>query len=244
MGASDNDWNQTPKHSPDPTIPYPTLIIRAGEIIQIFFWRNQPTNDFFHGPPKPNQFHSNVGPPPFQQTLPQPPLQPLALPPTPSFEDKMLNAMATISQSVGEIKTTIHVHSQSIATLEAQMVQLPETVSRRPEGTLPSQPTLNPKGKEIRSTFHQFEHVKSIMTVRSGKVVEKPNLEENPSPIAIPNPPPKDQPPTIKVESQEDPPVEEPHPSPKSTKLDDLGFPIDEFVPNTFTTKSPISNGT
>ena len=97
---------------------------------------------------------------------------------------------------------------------------------------MPSQPTPNPKGKEIRSTSHQFEHVKSIMTLRSGKVVEKPNLEENPSPIAKPNPPPKDQPPTIEVESQEDPPAEEPHPSPKSTKLDDLGFPIDDFVPN------------
>ena len=152
----------------------------------------------------------------------------------------MLNAMATISQSVGEIKTTIHVHSQSIARLETQMGQLAETVSRRPEGTLPSQPTPNPKGKEIGSTSHQFEHVKSIMTLRSGKVVEKPNLEENPSIIAKPNPPPKDQPPTIEVESQEDPPAEEPHPSPKSTKLDDLGFPIDDFVPNPFTPRAPF----
>ena len=162
----------------------------------------------------PINFIPMLVPPPFQQALPQPPLQPLALPPPPSFEDKMLNAMATISHSVGEIKTTIHVHSQSIARLEAQMGQLAETVSRRPEGTLPSQPTPNPKGKEIGSTSHQFEHVKSIMTLRSGKVVEKPNLEGNPSLVAKPNPPPKDQPPTIEVESQEDPPVEEPHPHP------------------------------
>ena len=75
---------------------------------------------FSHGPLNPNQFYPNFGPYPFQQAPPQPPLQPLALPPAPSFEDKMLNAMATISQIVSEIKTTIHVHSKSIARLEAR----------------------------------------------------------------------------------------------------------------------------
>ena len=43
------------------------------------------------------------------------------------------------------------------------------------------------------------------MTLRSGMVLENPNLEENPSLIAKPNSPPKDQPPTIEVESQEAP---------------------------------------
>ena len=117
------------------------------------------------------------------------------------------------------------------------MGQLADNVSRRSEGTLPSQPTPNPKGKEIGSTSHQFDHVKSIMTLRSGKIVEKPSLEENPSFIAKPNPPPKDHPPSIEVESQEDTPIEEPHPPPKSTNFDDLGFQIDDFVPNPFTQK-------
>ena len=87
-------------------------------------------------------------------------------------------------------------------------------------------------------TSHQFEHVKSIMTLRSGKVVEKPNLKGNPSLVSKPTLPPKDQPPTIEVESQEDPPIEEPHPPPKSPKLDDLGFPIDDFVTNPFTPRA------
>ena len=50
MGAPDNDWNQHTiwckpkllKHSLDPTIPSPTLIIRAGEIILIFLGGTNP----------------------------------------------------------------------------------------------------------------------------------------------------------------------------------------------------------
>ena len=126
MGAPNNDWNRQPLVQAQiaqafsrPNNPFSNTYNPDWINHPNISCMNQPNHDFSHGPPKPNKFHANVGPPPFLQALPQPLLQPLALPPPPSFEDKMLNAMGTISQSVSEIKSTIHLHSQSIARLEA-----------------------------------------------------------------------------------------------------------------------------
>jgi uncharacterized coiled-coil protein SlyX len=51
-----------------------------------------------------------------------------------------------MNDKFGEISHTVNSHSQSIAKLETQMGQMANTLNRREEGKLPSQPMMNPKG--------------------------------------------------------------------------------------------------
>jgi hypothetical protein len=53
---------------------------------------------------------------------------------------------------------TVNLHSQSIAKLEAQVGQIANTLNRREEGKLPSQPVANPKGLLIWSKFKLLPH--------------------------------------------------------------------------------------
>ena len=71
----------------------------------------------------------------------------------------------------------VHFHSQSIAKVEAQIGQIANTLDRREEGCLPSQPTINPKntfevgsGSQPNDTYH--EQAKMIVTLRNGREVE------------------------------------------------------------------------
>jgi hypothetical protein len=63
-------------------------------------------------------------------------------------------------------------HSQSIAKLETQMGQMANTLNRREEGKLPNQPVMNPKGLYMVNKETSHQHVQSITTLRSGKLVD------------------------------------------------------------------------
>ncbi|XP_026399944.1 uncharacterized protein LOC113295827 [Papaver somniferum] len=77
--------------------------------------------------------------------------------------------------------------SQAIINLETQISQLSNRLSDRENGTFPSQPTPNPKGvnqvNESGSSNHN-EHVKAVITLRSGKKLEnwvEPPKDSSPS---------------------------------------------------------------
>ena len=66
------------------------------------------------------------------------------------------------------IESKMHIvdsHSHSIAKLETQLGQLAIAVGKREEGKHPSHPIQNPKGQ-------QFEQLKAVMVLRSGKEVD------------------------------------------------------------------------
>jgi len=90
------------------------------------------------------------------------------------YIDKVISTLGTLSSvvqnvdsKVQNIESKMHVvdsHSQSIAKLETQLGQLAIAVGQREEGKLPSHSIQNPKGQ-------QFEQLKVIMVLRSGKEV-------------------------------------------------------------------------
>ena len=76
--------------------------------------------------------------------------------------------MQNVDSKVQNIESRMHVvdsHSQSIAKLETQLGQLAVAVGKREEGKLPSHSIQNPKGQ-------QFEQLKAVMVLRSGKEVD------------------------------------------------------------------------
>jgi hypothetical protein len=62
------------------------------------------------------------------------------------IKGEMTNMVGGMKGTVDELSQTINTHSQSIAKLKTQMGQLANTLNRREEGKLPSQPVMNPKG--------------------------------------------------------------------------------------------------
>jgi uncharacterized phage infection (PIP) family protein YhgE len=60
--------------------------------------------------------------------------------------DEMNGKLGELNDKFGEISHTENSHSQSIAKLETQMGQMANTLNRREEGKLPSQPVMNSKG--------------------------------------------------------------------------------------------------
>jgi uncharacterized coiled-coil protein SlyX len=85
---------------------------------------------------------------------------------------KVDGKIGEITQIVGEIHQTVNSHSQSIAKLETQMGQMANTLNRREEGKLPSQLVMNPKGLYMVNEETSHQHVQSITTLRSGKLVD------------------------------------------------------------------------
>jgi len=80
----------------------------------------------------------------------------------------------SVDSKVQIIESKMHIfdsHSQFIAKLEAQIGQLVITVDKRKEGKFSSLPIQNPKGQ-------QFEQLKVVMVLRSGKEVEN-KVSEN-----------------------------------------------------------------
>jgi uncharacterized coiled-coil protein SlyX len=73
---------------------------------------------------------------------------------------------------MGEISQTVNPHSQSIAKLETQVRQMANTLNRREERKLPSQPVMNPKGLYMVDEETSHQHVQSITTLRSRKLVD------------------------------------------------------------------------
>jgi uncharacterized coiled-coil protein SlyX len=63
-----------------------------------------------------------------------------------STMDEMKGRLGELNDKFGEMSQIVNSHSQSIAKLETQMGQIVNTLNRREEGKLPSQPVMNPKG--------------------------------------------------------------------------------------------------
>jgi uncharacterized coiled-coil protein SlyX len=132
-------------------------------------WRNHPNFSWKNPtlgnstPWQHNQAQSSRQPYQPSSTYRPPQQQDQAAPPPrveSNFEDRMLNMMSEMTgkfgemngrlgkmnDKFGEISQTINSHSQSIAKLETQIGQMANTLNRREEGKLPSQPVVNPKG--------------------------------------------------------------------------------------------------
>ena len=135
-----------------------------------FSWRPQNQGVPFTPPQRAN-FQNN--PPGFQQpTMPSQFSQPSR---NSEFEDKVLSALQSIQAQAQSQAQLVHSHTQSIAKLESQIGQLANSMSKREEGRLPSQPMNNPKGQfmlEQQTTSN--EHVQAITTLQSGKQIENP----------------------------------------------------------------------
>jgi uncharacterized coiled-coil protein SlyX len=86
--------------------------------------------------------------------------------------DEMNGKLGELNEKFGEMSHTVNSHSQSIAKLETQMGQMANTLNRREEGKLPSQPVMNPKGLYMVHEEPSHQHVQSITTLRSGKLVD------------------------------------------------------------------------
>ena len=85
---------------------------------------------------------------------------------------------------MGEMSQTVNSHSQSITKLEALVGQIVNTLNRREEGKLPSQPVVNPKGLYMveGSTSH-LEQVQVITTLRSGRLIDNHVEEKKEEPL-------------------------------------------------------------
>jgi uncharacterized coiled-coil protein SlyX len=85
---------------------------------------------------------------------------------------EMTGRFGEMNDKFGEISHTVNSHSQSIAKLETQMGQMVNTLNRREKGKLPSQPVMNPKGLYMIDEENSHQHVQSITTLKSGKLVD------------------------------------------------------------------------
>ncbi|KAL5578645.1 hypothetical protein UlMin_011087 [Ulmus minor] len=86
----------------------------------------------------------------------------------PSLED-------TLQQFMQSTQQVLHSNSQAISKLETQLGQLATAVGEREKRKFPSQPIPNPKGQYQVGSSNPNEEVKSITTLRSGKIIVKPN---------------------------------------------------------------------
>jgi uncharacterized coiled-coil protein SlyX len=85
---------------------------------------------------------------------------------------EMNGRIGAIDEKLDEMSRTVNSHSQSIAKLETQMGQMANTLNRREEGKLPSQPVINPKGLYMVNATSHLDQVQAITTLRSGKLVD------------------------------------------------------------------------
>jgi hypothetical protein len=85
---------------------------------------------------------------------------------------EMIGRFGEMKDKFSDMSHTVNSHSQSIAKLETQMGQMANTLNRREERKLPSQPVMNPKGLYMVNEETSHQHVQSITTLRSGKLVD------------------------------------------------------------------------
>jgi uncharacterized coiled-coil protein SlyX len=151
-----------------------------------FSWKGQNAENSTPGPH--NQAQSNRQPynsssayrPPHKQYQAAPPQR------AESNDERILNLLGEMNGRFGEMNErfgemtgkfdemshTVNSHSQSIAKLETQMEQMANTLNRREEGKLPSQLVMNPKELYMVNEETPHQHVQSITTLRSGKLVD------------------------------------------------------------------------
>jgi hypothetical protein len=151
-----------------------------------FSWKGQNAENSTSGPH--NQAQSNRQPYNSSSTYRPPHKQYQAAPPqrAESTDERILNLLGEVNGRMGaidgrlgaidgkfdEMTRTVNSHSQSIAKLETQMGQMANTLNRREEGKLPSQPVINPMGLYMIDEESSHQHVQSITTLRSGKLVD------------------------------------------------------------------------
>jgi uncharacterized coiled-coil protein SlyX len=85
---------------------------------------------------------------------------------------EMNGKLGELNDKFGNMSHIVNSHSQSIAKLETQMGQMVNTLNKREEGKLPSQPVMNPKGLYMVNEETSHQHVQSITTLRSRKLVD------------------------------------------------------------------------
>ncbi|KAL5570758.1 hypothetical protein UlMin_020355 [Ulmus minor] len=132
-------------------------------------WRNHPNFSWRQNQPSMNQSGTQVNM--HNQHIHHPnPTYPLNVPQQrkPSLED-------TLQQFMQSTQQVLHSNSQAISKLETQLGQLATAVGEREKGKFPSQPISNPKGQYQVGSSNPNEEVKSITTLRSGKIIVKPD---------------------------------------------------------------------
>ena len=132
-------------------------------------WRNHPNFSWRQNQPSMNQSGTQVNM--HNQHIHHPNrTYPLNVPQQrkPSLED-------TLQQFMQSTQQVLHSNSQAISKLETQLGQLATAVGEREKGKFPSQPIPNPKGQYQVGSSNPNEEVKSITTLRSGKIIVKPN---------------------------------------------------------------------
>ncbi|XP_062171016.1 uncharacterized protein LOC133876786 [Alnus glutinosa] len=162
-------------------------------------WRNHPNFSWKQNQPM-NQggatHHAqNQYPPKFHNqghlAQPAPVYQPTTQVPTSSsqsiLEESLKAFMQITCKSFSEVKNTTMVNNQAIAKLEVQMGEMANHLGERENGKLLSQPVPNPKlqfgGGSSSNLPDRQEHVKAIVTLRSGRQVDNQVilLEKNPA---------------------------------------------------------------
>jgi hypothetical protein len=112
---------------------------------------------------------------------------------------------------MGEISQTINSHSQSIVKLETQVGQMTNTLNRREKGKLPSQPMVSPKGLYMVNEETSHQHVQSITTLRSGKLVDNQVKEKKDEHTEVPETLQKDKGKQVINDTSADPSSETPY---------------------------------
>ena len=77
-------------------------------------------------------------------------------------------------------KTINTQNAQTMTDLKDALAKFTSTLSFQEKGKFPSQPQQNPKGDNANASSSGSQHmnqVKSVITLRSGKVIEKPTLK-------------------------------------------------------------------
>ena len=123
-----------------------------------FSWKNNAPQNFnqnFNQQPRQNNFNNNR-----QGNFPSSSNQNMSG--ESSLEKKIDKVMAFMDLNYQKTES----NSKSIAALEKQIGQLAEQLSRREDGKLPSQNTINPTHQRPNN-----EHVNEVITLRSGKKV-------------------------------------------------------------------------
>lgn len=90
---------------------------------------------------------------------------------------KVKNATLVNTQSINEVKNATMANSQAIAKMEAQLGQMANQLGEREKGKLPSLPVPNPRlqfqGGSSSNAVQGQEHVQAIVSLRSGRQVDK-----------------------------------------------------------------------
>jgi hypothetical protein len=91
------------------------------------------------------------------------------------------NLEETLHAFIEKQETINTQNAQTMADIKDALAKFTSTLSFQEKGKFPSQPQQNPKGQynanASSSRSQHMDQVKSVITLRSGKVIEKPTLE-------------------------------------------------------------------